>query len=227
MNPSPLFKQQSTFIPQQAQQNAHRGVYYNIFFIVGNVVLIGMVLAWAGLFGYRFLLDQEIVTLQTNLTASSEKALDEQTTREIEEIKALDKRLNSSKPLIEKHLVMEPLFALIDSTTLTNSVRFANFKYEATEEGVFKVTANGTAASFGSLAYQQDVLKKNTSVSDIKFSKFNLDEKSGNVLFNLEFNVLSETLLFKNTVEVPEAITTQEEVEPLPEELLLEEDLQL
>jgi len=209
MNPSSLYRQPSTFIPQQVPQVAHRGLYYNLFFILGNVALVVMVLAWAGLFGYRFYLDQEIIRLQGKLTESAATALNGDRVREIEEIKALDMRLNLGKSLIESHLVIQPLFSLIDQLTLTNSVRFTNFKYEA-KEGVFEVTFAGKAASFSSLAYQQDVLKNNPAVTNPTFSSFSLDEKTGSVSFNLSFTITPGTLLFKNTVDDTSVKTTEE-----------------
>jgi hypothetical protein len=201
MNPSPFFKQQSTFIPQQVPQNTQRGLYLNVFFIIGNVALIGMILVWAGLFGYRFYLEKSVNDLQDKLTASSEKALSDSNVQKIAEFRALEGRLTTGGKLLNSHLTLEPVFDFMEEMTLSKSVRYNSFKYELAEGNSFKITTFGSASSFSLLSYQESVLKENPKISDVKLTNFILDEKTGNVTFELNFNFMPEVLLFKNTVE--------------------------
>jgi len=203
MIPSPFFRQQSTFIPQQTSPNTRRGGYYDIFFIVGNIALIGMILVWAGFFGYRLYLNQEIKDLEKKLTDASDKALTEENLQRIEEFKALYAQVKEGKNLINSHVALKPIFDLISDITLTSSVRFSSFKYEIAENNTFEVTMQGSAASFSSLAYQEKVFKDSASIatSTIMFSDFSLDDKTGNVTFGLSFDMLPEFILFRNTEE--------------------------
>jgi len=218
MIPSPFFRQQSTFIPQQTSQNTRRGGYYDFFFIVGNIALIGMILVWVGFFGYRFYLNQEIKDLEKKLTDASNKALTEENLQRIEEFKALYSQINNGKDLINSHIALKPIFDLINDITLTSSVRFSSFKYEIAEGNTFKVTMQGSATSFSSLAYQEKVFKDSASIatSTIMFSGFSLDDKTGNVTFSLSFTVMPKFLLFKNTEEgKTPAVSTETSVDTL------------
>lgn len=189
---------QTSFIPKKPivpeRTEASRPI--GPFTIIALFVLFTVLLATGGLFFYKQLTAKNIDSMKRNL----ELAQNRFESGKIAELKVLDKRLGAANEILANHIAVTPIFQMLERATL-KTVRFTDFSYELGEERSLPVAVkmSGQAVGYRSIALQSDLFAKNKNFIDPVFSNLTLD-KTGNVLFDLEFSVDPAFLNYKQTL---------------------------
>ena len=198
----PQFK--SSFIPKKpvspVSMRQVRSRPMGLLFVLSSVIFVATVVMAGGVFGYGEYLKKDIA----NKSAALEVARRDLQPALIEEIRRLDARIRHANSLLSNHLALSPLFGLLEESTLFN-VQFTDFSYVFNPEGGVTLNLKGLVPSFGSLALQSDVLYRNPTFSRVSFSSVDLDEE-GNVVFDLDLDVDSAVIAYRNLVEASGAL---------------------
>ena len=215
----PPTKFESSFIPKNPTSAAAASSYgsnplaydkkseHTILGFIATILFIISVAAAAGIFGYKFYLNYSIENMTTELEAGR-AALEEET---VAEILRLNNRFLAADKLINRHLVLSPLFRFLEGATV-RTVRFTDLFFSSVEKGL-KLNLKGEARSYAALALQAELLNKSDFFEGPVFSDLRLDE-SGNVNFSFAASVNPATLSYKKEVErltpvaLPPAATT-------------------
>ena len=178
-----------------------------LFMFVSIIIFFVSVMVAAGAFGWHKYLESRRVTMKTDLEKNI-KAFEPDT---IEEYVRLNKRIETAKELLSKHVAVSYVFDFLTENTL-GSVSFSDFKYNLGNDGVASLAMNGVAKSYNAVAYQSSVFGKERSLDGLIFSNLDLDA-SGNVVFNLATKINPAFIAYtrKAVTETP----VSNEIEPL------------
>lgn len=157
--------------------------------IIALILFIAVALSAGGVIFFEKSLRGNIVVLQEQLE-QARKVFEPEF---LNEIRRLDMRLSVSRLLLNQHVVLTPVFDILEKTILPD-VRYSRFSYSVSDGSVF-VTVQGVARSFTAIAQQSNVLGRTPSVRDHIFSDFQTDEM-GNVGFQLALAFSPDILLY-------------------------------
>ncbi len=125
----------------------------------------------------------------------------------------LSDRISSVKTLIQNHVVVSPIFAALQATTL-QSVQYQSFTYQfvtdpTTNAKMVQVEITGTALSYATLALQSDAYAQSSLIKNPIFSQLVVDDKTQDVGFKLDFTVDPNALAYTTFVNsLPAATAT-------------------
>ena len=140
--------------------------------------------ASGGLFLYKSYLTSQKEVLSSSLAAARDSF--EQST--IDELALFDKRTKAAKQILNSHIVLSPMFALLGNLTIPQ-IQYTKFSQETTDSG-FSVKISGVALDYKSIALQADVFNSSSgrSFKNVVFS--NLTKQTNNYVgFDLAFDV--------------------------------------
>lgn len=184
----------------------------SITMVVSVFIFVVMMLACGGLYWYKnFYLIKTKQQLSESL-AKIRESFDKDT---IAELELYDKKTTVSREVLNDHIVLSPLFDLIDELTLS-SIQYTKFSH-TTLNNTFSVSMSGIARDYKSIALQADVFNtaKGKMLKDVIFSNLTKD-KNNFVTFDVEFDVDPALLSYSNnitnglsntTVNTPETTT--------------------
>lgn len=191
-------KFRTSFIPKQevvlSGGRTESDSRFSIFSIISIVVFALSVILAIGVFIYQKTLVKTINTMNAELVsarASFEPAF-------VQDLVALDRRIESAKILIAKHNVTTPIFSILESETI-QGVRFSSLNYSVDSKGQPTLELKGEANSFYSVALQSDVFNVDSKIKGPVFSSLNVDDK-GVVKFNVKSGLDSPAFLYKNNL---------------------------
>jgi hypothetical protein len=193
-------KFQSSFIPKSSTASSGGGglgrgpSVKSLFSYLGVLVFSFSVLLAIGMFGYKFYLKYRIEQMGAELEAAR-AALEPET---INELTRLSNRIISTRDLISTHVVVTPLFALLEASTAL-PVRFTDFRYAQTD-GVPQLSMKGEARGYAALAFQADVFSQSEYFKDVAFSDLSLSDR-GDVSFSLEVTVDPSLISYSRAIE--------------------------
>ena len=178
---------QTSFIPKKpmVEERATPARSIGLFSIIAIFALFSVLLVSGALYFYKGILAKNITGMQNNLTLAENRF----EPSKIAELKVLDKRLRAASEILNKHIVVTPIFQALQAVTM-KTVRFTKFSYEVGDDPKSKITVkmSGMAVGYRSVALQSDLFAQNKNLIDPVFSNLTLDN-SGNVLFDLQFYV--------------------------------------
>lgn len=177
---------QTSFIPKKLiTSNRSDKEPKNFFSLITTFLLIISILISAGLYVYKLYLTKQEETLSASLLITRDSF--EQGT--IDELELFDKRTQSAKTILNNHIVLSPMFALLGEVTIP-SIQYTSFTQDTTSNQVFGVTIKGVAQDYRSIALQADIFNstKGSSFKNVLFSDLSKD-KDNNISFNLMFDV--------------------------------------
>lgn len=127
--------------------------------------------AYIGLYFYDDFLSRNIQK-KTGEIETAQRAL--KSSPEINKAKVFNARADLARTLLEKHIVVSPLFDFLSQNTL-KSILYKDFNFKD-EGGSLTLSLKGEAPSYASLAYQSDVFRANKdllgfSVDNIELTK--------------------------------------------------------
>jgi nitrate reductase NapE component len=188
-------KFQSSFIPKGlAASNTQAGSVMgrkreekSLFSFLSVVIFIISIFLALGMFGYKFYLKYRIEAMSVEL----EEARVAVEPEIIRELTRLDNRIVSTRDLINKHLVLTPVFEFLETST-PKALRFNEFRYTKTDKGM-KLSMRGEARGYATLALESDILDKSQYFRDSRFSDLNLSDR-GDVSFSFAATIDSTLL---------------------------------
>lgn len=207
---------QTSFIPKQpiteTRQSRSSGGSVSIFIFISIILLIASIVSAGLVYVYKVTLEKGVARSEEEL-ARAKDAFDGDF---IAELQAADKRLRAANDVVESHVVLSPIFEILQSSTL-KTVRFTKFSHSIIGTGNtarVEVKMSGKARDYTAIALQSDALTKSKYIKDPLFSNLTLDEQS-NVLFDLTFSVDPQLVLFTNVIS-KEGVGDQKTVDTLP-----------
>lgn len=210
---------QTSFIPKKpiiASDDRKERTSIGLFGIFAIIILIAVLLASGGLFFYKDYLSNKRDSLSSSLSSTRDN-FDEKT---IKELDTYSKRAISAKSVLNNHIVISPLFRLIEDITIPQ-IQYTKFDHSS-DKDVFKVKMSGVSKDYKSIALQADMFnnEKNGSFKNVIFS--NLTREFGeNVNFDVEFSVDPSLLSYEKNILTGKIIDTPTE----PQEEILSEEL--
>jgi hypothetical protein len=144
-----------------------------------NFIFVITLLVYGGLFGYKYLLNNQIKQADADLVAS--RAAFEPDT--IKSLIDASTRIMSVKKLITNHVVVSELFNELQGMTV-RKVRFSNFSYSMKGNDLV-VNMDGEALGYNALASQGLVFSESPFIAEPVFSDFSLGE-TGTVMFKFQ-----------------------------------------
>jgi hypothetical protein len=192
VRPQTSFIPKKSVMPTSGSSLARPSI--SIFILLSTIIFIITIGLSVGVFFYQRVLVQRIDSMDKRL-ASSRNAFE---TGSISEIVRLSNRIESSKEILAKHLLLSPLFKILEDKTLA-SVRFTSFSYDAQDPSDISVTLKGEAKGFNAVALQSDVFGQEPLFKNPIFSDLNLDE-NGNIIFRFRSSLDKKFLMYATAV---------------------------
>lgn len=193
---------QTSFVPkkpiiEKASAPHSGGGLSAAFNLIALIVFIASILAAGATYFYRGSLIDRVEEYKVSLErarGSFEPAL-------ITELQILDKRMRAASDILDNHVAVSPIFALIGEITLP-TVRYSDFSYEFNEENpnLVDVIMTGEAKGYNYIALQADLFGDDKFIKNPIFSDFTLDQ-NGNVDFALTFSVDKTLVLYESFLE--------------------------
>ena len=183
------------------------------------VVVVATIVSFVGVYLYEQRLEGQKATLEQSITT----ARDGLGTEFVSDMKRLGARIEGVKALIKSHVVVSPIFAALEETTL-RSVQYKDFQYDivtdsTTKKEVVEVSLTGSAKSYSTIALQSDAFAQNDLIKNPVFSGLTVDDQTSRVDFKLVFTVALEDLSYQTFVDSLTGVTvpqTTQVVQPTP-----------
>lgn len=189
----------------------------NVFMLIGMVMLIGSMLAAAGIFGYEWYLKSDRERKQIALTQAQE-AINLPT---VEEFIRLKNRFATAQSLLDNHIFLSSFFEVLEERTL-QTVTFDSLRISVSESRSAEIQMSGRAVSFNALAAQSALLATEKHIRRAIFSDITTDEQ-GLVRFALTATVEPQVIAGKQLEQVlppmPDMPAPEEPVEPVVDDV--------
>ncbi len=166
-----------------------------ITMVVAIFIMVVMLAASGGLYLYKNYLQSNREALSGKLKKIKE-SFDNNT---ITDLESYDKTSTIAKQILDNHIVLSPLFELINELTLS-TIQYTKFDHK-TINNVFSVSMSGIARDYKSIALQADVFNTNKGhmLQNVIFSNLTKD-KNNNVTFNLDFDIDPALLSYSKNI---------------------------
>ncbi len=165
------------------------------------IIVIATIVSFGGVFLYQKQLASQKIALEKSIN----DARDGLGTEFVGDMKRLDARIDGVKALLKSHVVVSPVFAALEATTL-HSIQYKTFKYtfitdSGTKAQVVQVSLSGIAKSYATIALQSDAFTQSALIRNPVFSNLTIDDKTGSVAFRLTFTVNPADLSFQTFID--------------------------
>lgn len=212
----------TSFIPKrpvssEPVSSSHRSGSVGLLSFATFIIVIGTAAAFGGVYLYQQAQISQKAKLQTSIT----QAQDGLGASFVADMQRLSARINGVKSLIQKHVVVSPVFAALQATTL-QTVQYKNFTYEFTSDPttnarMVQIDITGVAKNYATLALQSDAYAQSSVIRNPVFSNLTVDDKTQQVGFKLVFTVKPDDLSYTTFINsigaaaaaLPQAVTTQ------------------
>lgn len=169
--------------------------------IVTIVVIIGTVVAFVGVYLYQ----QTLQAQQTKLQQQISVAQNGLGSSFVSDMKRLSLRISGVNTLLTNHVVVSPIFAALQSTTL-QTVQYKTFTYQfvtdpSTNAKLVQVQISGIAKDYNTLALQSDAYAQSSLINEPVFSNLTVEDKSSLVDFKLVFTVNPNSLSYESFIQ--------------------------
>ncbi len=189
---------QTSFIPKRpsAQMSApaspvvaapSRRAPVGIVTLLSVLIFVASLVALGGVYFYKQLLTKQVVEVSAQL-ARAKEAFEPGL---ITELQTLDHRLSSASEILRGHITVSPILKTLQDVTL-KSIRYTKFSYTVTTSGgapFIEVKMTGQSRGYMPIALQNEAFAGNKYIKSPIFSNLILDDRTGNVLFDLTFSV--------------------------------------
>ncbi len=175
---------QATFIPKKPVTSVDVGNKgLGFLSLIALIIFLSTVISAGGIYFYKQTLVKSIAARDAQLEASKKK-FDKSF---ISFIVRLNKRIDASKQLLNKHVAVSSIFRMLQESTL-QTVQFSNFSFAGIQAGnapALRLTLSGVAKDYNSLAAQAEYFGKIKQMREQVFSNFSLTQE-GRVSFNFD-----------------------------------------
>ncbi len=192
----------TSFIPKRPVSTEpvpekHHSHAVGLLSLLAVVVVLATIVSYGGIHLYQ----KQLLTQKAKTDALINEARKGIGTDFLSDMKRLDARIDGVKATIGNHIVITPIFAALEQTTL-RSIQYKSFSYEFVSEPgttatTVKVTLLGTAKSYSTIALQSDSFTQSKLIKNPVFSNLTVDDKSSVVNFKLVFSVDPSSLSYE------------------------------
>lgn len=197
----------TSFIPKrpvssESSASSHRsGASVGLLTIITIIVIVGTIVAFGGVYLYQQSLASQKAKLQQQITAAQNGL----GSSFVSDMQRLSQRINGVEILIQSHVVVSPIFAALQATTL-QSVQYKTFTYDFKTNGgtgskMVEVVITGIAKDYATLALQSDAYAQSTLIKNPVFSELTVEDKSQMVDFKLVFDVDPSSLSYESFIK--------------------------
>ena len=180
----------TTFIPKRKLTESRGGKEKKSFSSGGNsfiwliaiLLFITALISSVGVYLYKMRVSS-VVKERVASIKRSEKAFEPTA---ILNLKKLDIRLKSGTELLNNHIALSDFFDSLGESTLPD-IAFDDFEFRL-KDG-FSVSMKGEASDYLPIAQQSDLFEKNQYIKNPIFSKFEREENTGNINFEVAFTL--------------------------------------
>lgn len=159
--------------------------------LLAFVIFVASILAAGGVFLFRSSLESQVEQKSSQIQIARGEFEPEL----LEEMAELDRRIITTGEVLSNHITISPLFETLEAITLP-TVRYSEFTYTLAEDGSVQIEMAGEAEGFTDIALQSGLFDDNKYIKNQLFSNLDLDEETGNVVFDLSFSVDRNLLLY-------------------------------
>lgn len=187
------FQVQPSYIPKSSTLGKSAPRLGSILTIFAGIVFVLMLASGVALYILTDYTINQIKSSANNL-AKNQENLNLNLARDLLD---LDRRIVAADMLLERHVVISPLFEALQDITL-KTVRFKELTYSL-REGKYELSGNGNALSYSSIALQSDEFAKEGNrdrIANPVFSGLGLDQ-AGNVTFDFNAEVIPALIDYK------------------------------
>ncbi len=179
----------------------HRSRMVGLLSIITGIVIVATIISFVGVFLY----EKSLSSQKVKLTKSIDDAKSGIGTDFLQDMQRLNTRINGVKVLLQNHVVVSPIFAALEETTL-HSIQYKSFTYEMKTDPVTKtplvgVKLEGTAKTYSSIALQSDAFAQSPIIKNPVFSSLVVEDKTNSVGFHLAFDVNPSDLAFQTFID--------------------------
>ncbi len=183
--------------PVASQHHSHT---VGLLSILATIVVIATAISYGGVQIYQ----KQLTAQKIKIDAQINEARKGIGTDFLGDMKRLDARIEGVKSVLGSHIVVTPIFAALEQTTL-RSVQYKSFSYVFTTDTtskatVVQVTLMGSAKSYATIALQSDAFTQNNLIKNPVFSELTIDEKTTAVNFKLVFTVNPASLSYESFI---------------------------
>lgn len=207
----------TSFIPKRpvisgAPSAAPRSHVVGLLTLLTVIIVLATIVSGVGVYLYQKALTAQKQKFEVSLADARNGIGSEFLT----DMKRLNARIVGVKALLESHVVVTPLFAALESTTL-RSVQYKTFSYDfrtdpATKQQVVEVKLTGTAKSYSAIALQSDAFAQSSLIKNPVFSGLTVEDKTGYVSFQLTFDVAPADLSFQSFIDAKMKASEQQSI---------------
>jgi len=158
--------------------------------VIAAIILILTILGAGGMFLFERFTVQNIESKRESLERS--RGAFEPAT--IKELSRLDRRIETGKSLLERHISVSLFFDELERLTLS-TVRFRTFSYDQKDDGRAIIVAQGDAASFNAVALQSGGFSRSAIISEPVFSNVNIGDV-GSIQFDFTAIINTDRLSY-------------------------------
>lgn len=169
--------------------------------LITIIIVLATVISGVGVYLY----EKTLVAQKQKFEVSLSEARDGIGTEFLSDMKRLNARIVGVKALLQTHIVVSPIFDALESTTL-RSVQYKTFSYDfkvdpATKQQVVEVKLTGSAKTYSTIALQSDAFAQSSLIRNPIFSGLTVEDKTGNVSFDLAFDVDPKDLSYQTFMD--------------------------
>lgn len=173
------------------------------------IIVLATIVSYGGVYVYH----RSLVAQKNKLVRSINDARGGIGTDFLADMKRLNARIAGVKTLVQNHIVVSPIFEALHATTL-RSIQYKSFQYEfttetATKSQLVKVSLDGVAKNYSTIALQSDAFAQNHLIKNPVFSDLTVDDKSNVVNFKLQFEVNPTDLSFERFINATAPASAQ------------------
>lgn len=215
--------QNASFIPKNVNrlERRSRGTH-RIYLLsyLSYVFFFGTLIAVVGIYFYGIQVAAEL----NNIKSALDDARTRFSERDIETVRALEKKLLSASQLVNESAAPSRIFDDIE-TIVSSDVRFSAFAYERLPGAQFKVTLSGAADDFNQALYQRDLVRqspllKNADIVEYDYNLAAEADNTGKGLQSLPKNEAVLTFVFADTLAISSIPYTPAEPETLVDNIV-------
>lgn len=187
----------TSFIPKKpiVEEKYERPRSVGLLSFLGTVVFVASLVSAGAVYFYKVSLASQVKS-KGNMLKTAEERFDSNL---VEEMQKLDKRINGSREILSSHVIISPIFKVLQEFTL-RSISFTKFTYTFDPiENRVNVEMSGKATGYDAIALQSDAFATNRYIKDPIFSNLNLDDKN-RITFDFVFYVDPTFINFEDTI---------------------------
>lgn len=195
----------TSFIPKRpvlsdAPVSQPRNHVVGLLTVVTMIIALATIISGAGVYLYQ----KSLLAQKQDLEIKLNEARNGIGTDFLSDMKRLNARILGVQSLLKDHIVVSPIFEALEATTL-RSIQYKTFSYtmkndQVTKQQMVEVKVTGTARNYSTIALQSDAFAQSTLIKNPVFSGLTVEDKTGNVSFQLTFDVAPRDLSFETFI---------------------------